>query len=147
MALGVPGARTAHLISVTAGGTDAMVEHARTVGQLAAQPVAIVWDLEPTEFQRAGQIVAESDAVLLVAGDRSEPALAELVSRMLSERFGAVHLVATRVAEPARWEGRAIVCVPQSRLGAVLLASGRRPAGELGAVLAALAAVVEEGIR
>ena len=147
MALGVPGARAAHLVAVTTCSTEAMVEHAGTVGQMAAQPVAIVWDLEPTELQRAGQIVAESDAVLLVAGDRSEPALAELVSRMLSERFGAVRLVATRVAEPARWEGRAIACVPQSRLGAVLLARGRRPAGELGAVLAALAAVVEEGVR
>ena len=170
IALGGQGARSAQLISVAADGDgnsggwladktfaggsrwevpggldgDAIVEHASTIARVAGGPVAIVWDLASSEIGRARQAALEADAVVLVAGDRSKPALAQLVSCMLSERFGRVLLVATRVADPSRWRGRAIASVPESRLGAALLARGRRPAGGLGAALVQIASAVED---
>jgi len=148
VALGVPGCRSAQLISVTADGTRD--ENGRLAGKVFAGgsgPVATVWDIAASEVERASQVAVESDAVFLVAGDHSAPALAQLVSGMLSERFGRVLLVATRVADRARWSGRAIACVPDSRLGAALLARGRRPVGELAGVLTELAAIADEAAR
>ena len=142
--LAVPGARSAKLISVTADGTRG--DDGPLAGKASAGgcgPTAMVWDFAPSAVERANRIAVESHAVFLVAGDRSAPALAQLVAGMLSERFGRVFLVATRVAEPARWSGRAIACVPDSRLGAALLARGR----ELAAVLAELATAVDEAAR
>jgi hypothetical protein len=89
-------------------------------------------------------VAQRANAVVLVAGMGSEPALAEVAARMLGEDFGRVVLVANRVTDASRWSGRPDLCVPESRLGAALLGRGRRPAGAFGAALARLGDLVEE---
>jgi hypothetical protein len=124
-------------------------EYGATVARLAERglngcPVALVWDLEIGIAERAAQVLASVETVVAVADGDAEPALAELVARMLAERHGRVLLVASRVRDPGRWAGRAAGCLPWSRVGALLVARGRRPGGALGKELTQLAAMVGE---
>jgi hypothetical protein len=121
-----------------------LVEYGRTVGALAGGPSALVWDVASGETERATSAAAGADAVVLVAPGTSEPALADLVARMLGERHGRVLLVAARVSDPAPWGERA-TCLPDSRLGAALVTRGRRATGELGLAFDGLAAILESG--
>ena len=132
--LAVAGTRPVHLVGAGASGKDAV---------LWGGHAARIWDVSPSEVERAAPAVAQSDVVLAVAPASLEPALAEVVTGMLSERFGRVVLVANGVSDPAPWSGRAAVCVPSSRWGALLAGRGRRPPGVFGAALDALAALVE----
>src|SRR5919204_251569 len=101
-------------------------------------PSALVWDVGTGEVERAAEVITASDPVLLVADGSREPALAELVTDMLTERFGRVLLVANRVGNPERWERRAVTCLPGSRIGAALVARGRRSPGAFWAAVSEL---------
>jgi hypothetical protein len=109
--------------------------------------VAVVWDVSPSEVEGAAPAAARADVVLAVAPASLEPALAQVVTDMLAERFGRVVLVANGVSDPVPWAARAAVCVPSSRLGALLAGRGRRPPGAFGAALDTLAALVGAGSR
>jgi hypothetical protein len=104
---------------------------------------AIVWDAGCGDFIR--EVTRLSDVLVLIAGKDSEPALAEITADMLREDCESVVLVANRVTDTARWDGRSDLCVPESWIGAALLRRGRRPPGMLGTALARLAAIVQEG--
>jgi hypothetical protein len=53
--------------------------------------------------------------------------------------------VANRVVDPAGWEGRADVLIPDSRIAARAAPLGTRPLGPLGAAIADLADALEAG--
>jgi hypothetical protein len=112
------------------------------VARLAAERAALVWDVPPRELGRAATAASRADAVIAVAPGSGEPALAEVVRGMLAERFERVVLVANNVGDSVRWSGRADVCVPASRWGALLAVRGRRPAGAFGAALEEVATLV-----
>jgi hypothetical protein len=63
---------------------------------------------------------------------------------IVGARLGRIVVVANRVRDRDRWSGRAALCVPESRVGAVL--AGRRliSPGQLGAAFARLAEIVVE---
>jgi hypothetical protein len=104
-----------------------------------------VWDLAMHEVGRARDLADRLDAVVLVAGASTEPALAEAAAQMLRQDFLRLLLVANRVTDPSRWHDRADLCLPQSRLGAALVSRGRWPVGAFGAALRQLGELVEEG--
>jgi len=81
--------------------------------------------------------------LVAVADGRREPAVAALVADVLRRRHGQVVLVANRVRDGHAWRDQGAVCIPDSRLGALLVARGRRPPGAMGAALDSLAARVE----
>ena len=85
-------------------------------------------------------------AVVLVTPGSGHPQIAGLVGSLMKERVGKLVLVANKVSDEARWRGHADLCVPESRLGAALLAHGRRPPGPFGSAIARLAALVEHGV-
>jgi hypothetical protein len=114
-------------------------------GLALSLPAASVWDAGPSDAEPARDAAHRMDAVVLVAGPNSEPALAEVAARMLRENFRRVILVANRVTDASRWKGRPDLCVPESWFGAALVGRGRRSPGTFGAALAQLAAIVEEG--
>jgi hypothetical protein len=166
LALSVPGARSSHVIAVspragsaTAGGSTGGVsqwdvppslidsteiaEYGGMVARLAGRPAAHVWDIDPSRVERAALVIGQMDRVLAVADGTGEPSLAELVTDMLSERFGSVLLVANRARDAERWDRRAIACLPESRIAAALVARGRRPGGAYWAALSELRALVE----
>jgi hypothetical protein len=122
--------------------SEAVAEYGRMVARLAGERAALVWGVPPRELGRAAAAASRAHAVIAVAPGSGEPALAEVVRGMLAERFEPVVLVANNVSDPARWSGRADVCVPASRWGALLSARGRRPAGAFGAALEELTALV-----
>lgn len=130
-------------IPVTLSDPEEVAEYGAMVRRLAG-PAAVVWDVPSSEAARAALAITAADAVLAVAAGDGEPALAELVAGMLSERFGRVPVVANRAGDAARWSGRAAASIPSSRIGAMLASRGRRPGGAFGAALADLAALVEE---
>jgi hypothetical protein len=134
--LEVPDKRPARVLSLGEGSGHEVV-------QLAGGASALVWDVASSAATAARSVAPRADAVVLVAGKRSEPALAEVTADMLREDFGRVVLVANRVTDPSRWNGRPDLCVPESWLGAALLGRGRRPPGALGAAFARLAAIVQ----
>jgi hypothetical protein len=53
-------------------------------------------------------------------------------------------VVANRVRDARRWSGHASLCLPDSRLAAMIAGRGHLPPGELGAGLFRLAAAVGE---
>jgi hypothetical protein len=79
-----------------------------------------------------------------VADAAAEPALCMLVCEMLAERHGRVLLVANRVHDDEGWIGRCAVAVPDSRLGALRIARGRSPGGEIAEALAQVAELAED---
>jgi hypothetical protein len=166
-ALVVPGARTAHLVSLrTENGAARRAMHAlvtwelppaledpaeiadygATLVRLAAggAEAAIVWDVRADDVARAARLMEECDAVVCVAEASAEPSLCALVCDMLAERYGRVLLVANRVHDDESWSGCCAVAVPDSRLGVLLLGRGRMPGGALGGAISRLAVLVQE---
>jgi hypothetical protein len=80
--------------------------------------------------------------LVAVADGRREPAVAALVRDVLSQRHDLV-LVANRARDADAWREQGAVTVPDSRLGALLLARGHRPPGAMGAAFDTLAARLE----
>lgn len=153
VAVGASGKKAVRVFGTRAGGSPwdttglidprAGADYGSVLARLGHRPAAVVWDVPPGEIAGAAEVVTRADVILAVAPGSGEPAFAEVVGGILAERFGQVVLVANAAREPARWSGRAAVCVPESRLGAVLAARGRRPAGAFGAALEEMAALVE----
>ena len=94
----------------------------------------LVRELEPAELA-----CTRVDVIVLVAPGDGEPALAAVAAGLLSTRLGPVVVVANRVRDRESWSDRAAVCLPDSRLAALLIARGRLPPGELGTALLTLA--------
>jgi hypothetical protein len=91
-----------------------------------------------------GAAAAVADHVLLVAGPRHEPALADVAAELV-ERIGRQPtVVANRSRGKSHWEGRAAFVLPESRMGAQLALGGREARGALGRAVAALADRCEE---
>jgi hypothetical protein len=86
-----------------------------------------------------GAPAAVADHVVLVAGDRVEPALAAVARDSLT-RIGPEPLVVlNRALHAGAFEGRADLVLPESRMGAQLAHAGREPRGELGRAIGELA--------
>lgn len=117
-----------------------VAEYGRLVSRLVGD-ATVVWDVPATEIERVKALPAAL-APVLVAPSASQPALAELVAETLSERFADLRVVANRVRSPDRWSGLAAVCIPESKLAAMLAIRGRRPGGEFGAAIGRLATLV-----
>jgi hypothetical protein len=141
---GGPPARAAmHLATALRGSADV-----RPVGRLcvaaasddealisAARYLApVVLDVPPDGS--AASVARIAGAVAIVAAGSSEPALAAAVALVLG---GEPVKVANRVVDPAGWDGRADVLVPDSRVAARAAPLGIRPLGPLGAAIADLA--------
>jgi hypothetical protein len=101
--------------------------------------------LDVDDPQEAATAAALADRVLLVAGPRTEPALAPVVGESLA-RVGPEPVIVLNRAEPgeATWAGRAHLELPDSRMGAQLALAGREPRGELGRAVSLLADRVGE---
>jgi hypothetical protein len=84
-----------------------------------------------------------ADHVLLVASPEVEPALAEVVAQSIARSAPEPTVVLDRALEDARWDGRADVVLPESRLAARRAASGREARGEIGLAVGELAAALE----
>jgi hypothetical protein len=130
--------RRRHCLEVTEVGAS---------GAVAAGPGTVVLrdvgpaDLGPLRRPRPGR-------VLVAAADgRRAPAVAVLVADVLTGRDGHVVLVANRVSDTAAWLRHGAVCVPASRLGALLVRRGRLPPGAMGTGLEALAMRLDPGLR
>jgi hypothetical protein len=104
---------------------------ARLAGGASPRGGAVVWDVGCDGAGRSAHVVRSVDVVVAVAAGDAEPALAGLVCQVLAERNERVMLVANRVRDPERWSRWANVCLPEARLGSLLLARGRRPGGPL----------------
>jgi hypothetical protein len=102
----------------------------------------VVWDAGASDAPLVRGVARSSHALVLVAGKSTEPAMAEIAANVLRDDAARVVLVANRVTDPSRWNGRCDVSVPESWLGAALIRRGRRPPGALGAALVRLAEVV-----
>jgi uncharacterized protein (DUF3820 family) len=164
-ALAVPGLREAHLLSLSVEKPDRaartgtitrwevppalrepaqVAEYGETVGRLAGDTAALVWDFSAADSRFATAAIRASDRAVAVASGSAEPALASLVCSMLAERVGELLLVANRVLDFDDWTGRCVAALPESRLGAFTMARGRMPGGELGLAFRRLAAAVDE---
>jgi hypothetical protein len=166
-ALVVPGARSAHLVSLRAEpgaarrappsvagwelppalrDAEEIADYGATLARLAAggAEAAVVWDVRADDVARAARVMEVCDAIVCVAAGSAEPALCALVGDMLAERYGRVVLVANRVGDEEAWSGRCAAAVPDSRLAAILIARGRPPGGAVGAAMSHVAALVEE---
>jgi hypothetical protein len=100
----------------------------------------VVLDVPPDGS--AASVARIADAVAVVAAGSSEPALPAAVALVLG---GEPVKVANRVVDPAGWEGRADVLIPDSRIAARAAPLGTRPLGPLGAAIADLADALEAG--
>jgi len=101
--------------------------------------------LDVDDPQDASAAASLADRVLLVAGPRTEPALAAVVVRSLG-RVGPEPLVVVNRAEEGgqtSWSGRGAAELPDSRMGAQLALAGREPRGDLGRAVALLADRIE----
>jgi hypothetical protein len=96
----------------------------------------------PAAHVGTGDANGAGDVVVVVAGRRALPVLAGLVVDRLRARHAAVVLVANRPEDPAEWAGTGALCLPQSRLGVLLLARGRRARGPFGTALRGVAQAV-----
>jgi hypothetical protein len=164
-ALAVPGARPAHVITlseglsrqpaprVLAGGAvwevplalrepREVAEYGAELGGLAGRPSVVVWDVPACEARRAELVACDAQAVIVIVPGAGEPALGELLGRMLAERFGRVLVVANR-ADPAKWRGRADACLPESRIAARLAVRGSPPGGGFADALGELIELLE----
>jgi hypothetical protein len=86
-----------------------------------------------------GAAPAPGGVLVVVAGRTGLPVLAQLVTERLGRRHLSLVLVANRPEDPQEWEQVGAVCVPQSRLGVLLLSRGRRALGPFGAALRQIA--------
>jgi hypothetical protein len=98
----------------------------------------VVLDLSP-DGSAAG-IAALADRIAVVGGASGEPALLDAVAAVIG---GASLKVVNRAADPADWEHRVDVVLPESRLGARAAALGTRPLGALGSAISRLADALE----
>jgi hypothetical protein len=127
----------------------------RPVGRLCLVPGAA-----PAELASAGRYLAPvvldvppdgsalraaaaADRVVVVASAAHEPALLEALARMLAAERQAIRVV-TRVVEPAEWQDRADVLLPESRVAARAAHSGARPLGRLGHAVSELVDALED---
>jgi hypothetical protein len=166
-ALVVPGARSSHLIALGPGpgegprgqtgvavwelppalqNPDEIADYGATLGRLAAGggSAAVVWDVRADDVARAARVMEDSGTLVCVADGSAEPTLSSLVCDMLAERYGRVLLIANRVRDEEAWTGRCPICIPDSRLAALLIARGRVPGGAVAEGVARVAAFVEE---
>jgi hypothetical protein len=143
-ALGVTRGRRAQLVALN-GDSDGARDDLEWSAAAASHAVARVWDVGPGGCERATAVCARANTVVLVASRAGDPALGDVVAQMLAERFGHLVLVANRAIDSGRWMEHGAICLPQSRLGALLVAHGRRPGGPFAAALEHLAALVEAG--
>jgi hypothetical protein len=111
-------------------------------GLARALPSAGVSDARVAEVAPAALAGGRPDVTVLVAPEDVEPALVSLLTGIVAERVGAIVVVANRVRDRRRWEGRAALCLPESRLGAALTGAGWPAGGRLGRALADLAEIV-----
>jgi len=95
---------------------------------------------EPARISVAASLV---DAIVLVGGSATEPALAAVLAESLC-RIGPEPLVVLNRDRDAdeRWEGRCALRLPDARMGAQLALAGREARGELGRAVARLADLV-----
>jgi len=100
-----------------------------------AQLAPLVLDLPSDDTTHA----ALAHVAILIAPGDAEPALAELAARTLN----AITVV-TSADEPSRWDRRAFLVLPRSRLGARCAAAGWEPRGKFGAAVARIADACEE---
>jgi hypothetical protein len=131
----IPGART------RAVGRLCLVEGAEQLALADTARFHAPLVIDGGSAEVGGVPASVADHVLLVAGPRLEPALAEVVATCLS-RAGPDPLVVlnrARKEEEGRWAGRAQVLLPDSRMGAQLALSGREARGALGLAVAELA--------
>ncbi|NLT07303.1 MAG: hypothetical protein GXY03_13485 [Solirubrobacterales bacterium] len=86
-----------------------------------------------------------ADAIVVVAGPATEPALAPVLAGSLA-RVGPPPIVVLNRARDADagWDRHAAVALPESRMGAQLALAGREARGELGRAVARLADLVGE---
>jgi hypothetical protein len=124
-------------------GADEVASYGGTLLRLAAETsrASSVWSVPAREAPRAAAVVAEVDAVIAVAGRGAEPALSGMVCSLLAERCRRVLLIANAAQDPADWSRWAAACLPESRIGAAVLARGRFPGGRLGRSLLEVAAL------
>ena len=109
-----------------------------------ASTVARALALELPAAHVTDGIAPGTQGVLVAVADRTGvPVLAGLVIERLAQRHPHVVLVANRPEDPHEWEGAGAVCLPQSRLGMMLLARGHRPWGPFGAAMRRLARAVQ----
>ena len=112
-------------------------------GAVAAGPgIAVLRDTAPADagplrHRGAGRVL------VAVADARREPPLAALVRDVLAGRHERVVLVGNRVRDVGAWQEQRALCVPESWLGAWMLARGHRPPGAMGTAFEALAALVQ----
>ncbi len=152
--LGVPAAgRLARTLAPVAGGAT------RACGRLclvqcadrAALAGAILYlaplVLDVDDPREASAAACLADRVLLVAGSRTEPALAAVVAQSLA-RVGPEPVVVVNRAEEGEdspWTGRGAAELPESRMGAQLALAGREPRGQLGRAVALLVDRIGDG--
>lgn len=119
------------LTTCGAGGEGALADAAREVAPL------VVDVADPAQASVAASL---ADAVVLVAGAGTEPALAPVVAASLG-RVGPEPLVVLNRdgGDADRWRERCAVALPDSRLGAQLALAGREPRADAGRALARLA--------
>lgn len=110
-------------------------------GRDAAPVVLDVFDLS-----QASVAASLADAVVLVAGPDTEPALAAVASESLA-RVGPDPIVALNRlrGDSDRWHDRHAIALPDSRLGAQLALAGREPPAALGQAISTLADLVTGG--
>lgn len=90
--------------------------------------------LAPVVFETTAP-ASDAQLTLLVAPGEAEPALTELAAGPHTNPL----TVATRTADQARWEDRAFLLLPQSKVSARLAAAGWEPRGQYAAAVARLA--------
>lgn len=146
--LGTPAAgRLARSLAPVAGGSTRACGRLCLVGgtDRAALAGAVLYlaplVLDVDDPQDASAAASLADRVLLVAGPRTEPALAAVVARSLGRIGPEPLVVVTRAQEAGQtpWSGRAAAQLPDSRMGAQLALAGREPRGDLGRAVALLA--------
>jgi hypothetical protein len=113
-------------------------------GLARALSLAGVSHAHVTEVAPAELVGHSPDLTVLVVPGDVEPALVSLVTGIVGARLGRIVVVANRVRDRDRWVGRSSLCVPDSRIGAVLAGHGRISPGQLGDAFARLAEIVVE---
>lgn len=104
----------------------------------------VVFDVPPDGS--AIRIVGVVDAIVVVAGSASEPALLDAVATIVAgDPAGgrAPIKVANRIGDHDRWAGRAELLLPESRLGARAAMLGTRAHGQLGSAISELTDAAE----
>lgn len=116
---------------------------AQAAGRLCLTRVdAAIPRLGPVVFDLSGGTAADAASaqpVLLIAPGEAEPALADLAAQNLKALT-----VVVNPDDPGRWEGRAFITLPRSRIGAGLAAAGWEPRGAFGRAIARIADACEK---